>query len=889
MAEKTLGYSIEVRGTEATIKKQADLKRAIIDTSVSIKNLKEATKDNIAAQKAAAGTLATLETQLKVQRQQYNSVTKEIIHNSQVVEHAAGSYNALVQENNNLVKSLHALPGGVERNSVVLRGLKERIFENTEKLKDFDAATNRHFRNVGNYTGGILQATRGLKGFAEIGNVAARALGIDTAALQGAIQAGRGFIQVGKSLAAIKGASIAATQGETAATVQLTIVQRILNAVRNASAGTIGIAIAAVAVLAAGISILISRTQNAKAAEEARSRAMDGTIIKSKELRDAYNDHLITVHEVENAYRVLNGEMTEFEATIDDIKTKYNLTLSEIKKETEAKLIESGGFWQEFWHRLKTGERGARSDIQKIAEEGNDKIKKTELDRASDLSKANLDQKKKEKEAANRKVEEDEADADREADKKKERQKREAKEIEDEIKKNNQTIFELNRANVESVIKLQEDSTEKSIELFANASDNEIADLRSKIIRKKKLREDEIAFNEAINRRILQLEKDKFAGIDKLAAEGDAKELQQKIKGIKTLEALDIAHVGLTEQTEKEKAQKILDIRIKAAQDQLELLRASGKAEQEEVKLQIAQLELSIAEATKKKEEIPGESRLAQMIGLDEASSKLLADQAVALADNIADSIFTVKKQQLDRELDINLRALNTQEEMEMAKIDDRAKRGLISQEAADIQRENLAAKFEKKKLALEKEAFERNKKMQLKQIAIDLAMQLMKIAIMAAANPLNAVTAGGAGAVQYGILAAAAVLNAAVQGAVVASQKFKRGGIVQGEGTETSDSVLVRASKNEAIMNANSTRLFRPWLSAMNVAGGGRAFAEGGIPLPSGLSTASSIMSSAAMNMEQFAEIIQSKIDNIKVSIVEKEMTGAQKKAHVFETQNEF
>ena len=47
--------------------------------------------------------------------------------------------------------------------------------------------------------------------------------------------------------------------------------------------------------------------------------------------------------------------------------------------------------------------------------------------------------------------------------------------------------------------------------------------------------------------------------------------------------------------------------------------------------------------------------------------------------------------------------------------------------------------------------------------------------------------------------------------------------------------------------------------------------------------------MSSAGMNMEQFAEIIQSKIDNIKVSIVEKEMTGAQKKAHVFETQNEF
>lgn len=50
-------------------------------------------------------------------------------------------------------------------------------------------------------------------------------------------------------------------------------------------------------------------------------------------------------------------------------------------------------------------------------------------------------------------------------------------------------------------------------------------------------------------------------------------------------------------------------------------------------------------------------------------------------------------------------------------------------------------------------------------------------------------------------------------------------GGMVGGRGHGTSDSVNTRLSRGESVINARSTRMFRPLLSAINQAGGGRGF----------------------------------------------------------------
>ena len=61
-----------------------------------------------------------------------------------------------------------------------------------------------------------------------------------------------------------------------------------------------------------------------------------------------------------------------------------------------------------------------------------------------------------------------------------------------------------------------------------------------------------------------------------------------------------------------------------------------------------------------------------------------------------------------------------------------------------------------------------------------------------------------------------------------VQEPQLAQGGMVGGYGTGTSDSVSARLSKGESVINAKSTRMFKPLLSAINEAGGGRSFASG-------------------------------------------------------------
>lgn len=55
-----------------------------------------------------------------------------------------------------------------------------------------------------------------------------------------------------------------------------------------------------------------------------------------------------------------------------------------------------------------------------------------------------------------------------------------------------------------------------------------------------------------------------------------------------------------------------------------------------------------------------------------------------------------------------------------------------------------------------------------------------------------------------------------------VNSAKFAEGGLIEGAGTGTSDSIVARVSNGESIMTANSTAMFAPLLSSLNQLGGG-------------------------------------------------------------------
>jgi hypothetical protein len=71
---------------------------------------------------------------------------------------------------------------------------------------------------------------------------------------------------------------------------------------------------------------------------------------------------------------------------------------------------------------------------------------------------------------------------------------------------------------------------------------------------------------------------------------------------------------------------------------------------------------------------------------------------------------------------------------------------------------------------------------------------------------------------------------KSSAEGGTESPRKLAGGGLISGAGSSTSDSIPASLSNGESVINANSTAMFAPILSAINQAGGGKPFAFGGI-----------------------------------------------------------
>jgi Glu-tRNA(Gln) amidotransferase subunit E-like FAD-binding protein len=96
--EKTIGFNIEVRGTEEENLKMASLKKSIFETADRLKTLRDLTKGNVEAQKEYAATIVSLETHLKAETKALNELQASQVKSSLAINNAAGSYNSLVEE-----------------------------------------------------------------------------------------------------------------------------------------------------------------------------------------------------------------------------------------------------------------------------------------------------------------------------------------------------------------------------------------------------------------------------------------------------------------------------------------------------------------------------------------------------------------------------------------------------------------------------------------------------------------------------------------------------------------------------------------------------------------------------------------------------------------------
>lgn len=197
--------------------------------------------------------------------------------------------------------------------------------------------------------------------------------------------------------------------------------------------------------------------------------------------------------------------------------------------------------------------------------------------------------------------------------------------------------------------------------------------------------------------------------------------------------------------------------------------------------LRKAQRELAKAEAEPLP--IPGASatqsligaQVSQLFGFDPTSdeSKLLGAviaQSFQVATDAMHAYFDAEQTRIQQSLDLQLKRVEVEKQQSLARAQSQAEIDSINKQAAA------------KEITLRRQAGEQLKKAKLAEAKISLATELANIAAAAAANPLNGITFGAAGAIMYGILAALALARYALNVSNISRQQFGRGKLLRGQ-----------------------------------------------------------------------------------------------------------
>ena len=96
-------------------------------------------------------------------KKETKALVAEAIKARNEAEGYANTLNGLKKE----LKDLNSIKGDIDLGSEEYIAVSERIYEITQRLKDYEAAMGSHGRNVGNYTEGILDATKQMDEFSQ--------------------------------------------------------------------------------------------------------------------------------------------------------------------------------------------------------------------------------------------------------------------------------------------------------------------------------------------------------------------------------------------------------------------------------------------------------------------------------------------------------------------------------------------------------------------------------------------------------------------------------------------------------------------------------------------------------------------------------------------------
>ena len=287
---------------------------------------------------------------------------------------------------------------------------------------------------------------------------------------------------------------------------------------------------------------------------------------------------------------------------------------------------------------------------------------------------------------------------------------------------------------------------------------------------------------------------------------------------------------------------------------------------------------------------------------------KELIDQAADTAREIGQAVIDIQTEISQRRLKLEQERIDAERDSELKSLELRYNKGLMSEKAYNKAVEATNAEADRKKEEAERAAFERDKQLKIKQVMIETALSIAKTFAMYG-WPLGIVPAAFAAA------------EGAVQVAVISAQQYAKGGIIPiGDGKNgVSMGMLQGPSHSQggiplmvngqpvnaeveggeilAVINKRSAAQYLPLFSAINATNGVK-FENGGVigsgwslptpaPLPpsNGQLIAQLNASIQAMRIDFNNGIARStkatleRVDNIKVHVVEKDITKTQKK----------
>jgi hypothetical protein len=242
------------------------------------------------------------------------------------------------------------------------------------------------------------------------------------------------------------------------------------------------------------------------------------------------------------------------------------------------------------------------------------------------------------------------------------------------------------------------------------------------------------------------------------------------------------------------------------------------------------------------------EEQLAQIEGAKTELQSQAFDAALLLTETYENNRLSLVQQKYDRE-----------QMMLKSYLDNKQ----ITQEQYDKEKTASQERQAKEEIKIRKQLAAVTKTITIAEIAINLAKELSLI------NSNAAVTTDFTQSLRI-FLTAAAIGRAALQTGAVLSQKFAKGGLVEGNSHERGGvqgyigNRSIELEGGEAVINKRSTEMFKPLLSKINAAGGGKRFAAGGV-IPYAYQSGQNGMNDSAEIIKLIAAV-NGRIDRLQV-----------------------